>query len=1182
MNHHKRQRKQSNPTQKGQGQHPRNKHKTTAKNNEQHPPPKKQKVATEPKHNAHKAARSRRTSDSQQSKKSSKPIPASVQAFNQMNTGTNPPTKTQSSNGGSSTRDSLLASASEQGLRDSALSRKHEAAKQILRILHENNIGYEELLSCDLDAGYLKEIYAEIGIDVEVPTQQSTSISTVQPHMDMEEDLNTIEGPAAEQEASSSFPIPTPAQMPKDSPPPVQDIPVSQQQAPALERKDYIAQMMALKASKASPQENAIPNAVRSHDSPPQPNQQGRDTMTTVRTSPEDLQMQEAAENENTTTNLSSLRENARRAAKAALAARTNQKVRSDAPPVALDVSFASENVNTMGVASNSAEDNAHDENSFTLLEGNRSARSATEEITQPMSVPEPLGFMKGPPGLFMTKPTASQIGSDRGVKEEATDVEMPMLFDPGSDVEMSEDTDRSDMPISADEAVDSIEGNNYNVNGRSLDPSAQYNLDSKNAQPHGHYDGQFIHVTDDGDNPTNTQSAHEDVAVLQGSATVSDSTPSFAALRPPLRQSSSFQHSLSYQQLQIEQMKRQIELAELKKKIKARRTGTPAAAQTNQHEKPMQQSEIIEGRAELQGRAAESEERLRSQVTPSAADAMIKEAQGTSDAPVSLSNDSTVRNLSRTLVDLRNDLGKQPSPSIKTFDFEAAYRSRKSDDISARSQSAASPSLTATDSLWKKQRRAQIESTLGEQQAQSASNLSRLESLKAQMQELEERMRKEEETKNHLVQELESLGIDTENIPEDELQETRDEVVANLELQKKIENAAKDSNDSPKTSPEGFPADPRHSSIIDNSSSGDQAQWYVGNLGQPEDPNADERVPHDDEETPRNFNINSQGSSQVDEDEATNDFDSLGHEQPMEREETNDHDDQSSQEASNVEGHSDRSFDELPTTSFPENESSKTEASATRGELVDDLEASASDDMDMGGSEESEDGGVEANVQHYPQPLNDEPFNDDASIEGDYSPEPPTPLPLNADATVGSHVSISSDEEGEEVDEEYEPPQPDQSYDHVDSYNYDLEDEDYEPPDATYEEPQDDREEDFEDSHVAPSTEVHSYSPQSGLEEGNDEGLVEQPTLQVDDEEDFDEQYVPEDYPDEGFDESDVRDEDHNVDYVHNELNSNGVGGAEDAFENEQHSGESVDLESGELQSESEVISDVYSPSEP
>lgn len=78
-----------------------------------------------------------------------------------------------------------------------------------------------------------------------------------------------------------------------------------------------------------------------------------------------------------------------------------------------------------------------------------------------------------------------------------------------------------------------------------------------------------------------------------------------------------------------------------------------------------------------------------------------------------------------------------------------------------------------------KSRRRTEIQTKLPAIEASFANNTSRLEVLRAQMREIEESLKREQEDRDKLVAELESLGVDTEGMDHAELRETRDEIMA-------------------------------------------------------------------------------------------------------------------------------------------------------------------------------------------------------------------------------------------------------------------------------------------------------------------------------------------------------------------------------------------------------------------
>jgi hypothetical protein len=90
--------------------------------------------------------------------------------------------------------------------------------------------------------------------------------------------------------------------------------------------------------------------------------------------------------------------------------------------------------------------------------------------------------------------------------------------------------------------------------------------------------------------------------------------------------------------------------------------------------------------------------------------------------------------------------------------------------------------SSVSNPTQWKKIRRAEIESGLPSLDASLASNTARLEQLRKEMEQLEAENRKRMRDKENLIKELESLGIDTEGMPHEELQAKKDEIVQQRE----------------------------------------------------------------------------------------------------------------------------------------------------------------------------------------------------------------------------------------------------------------------------------------------------------------------------------------------------------------------------------------------------------------
>ncbi|KAL1638742.1 hypothetical protein SLS58_008665 [Diplodia intermedia] len=78
----------------------------------------------------------------------------------------------------------------------------------------------------------------------------------------------------------------------------------------------------------------------------------------------------------------------------------------------------------------------------------------------------------------------------------------------------------------------------------------------------------------------------------------------------------------------------------------------------------------------------------------------------------------------------------------------------------------------------WKLRRRAEIQSGISAFDADLNSNMSRLEQLRREMEQIEAENKRRQQEKESLINELEGLGIDTEGMPHEELQAKKDEIM--------------------------------------------------------------------------------------------------------------------------------------------------------------------------------------------------------------------------------------------------------------------------------------------------------------------------------------------------------------------------------------------------------------------
>lgn len=104
--------------------------------------------------------------------------------------------------------------------------------------------------------------------------------------------------------------------------------------------------------------------------------------------------------------------------------------------------------------------------------------------------------------------------------------------------------------------------------------------------------------------------------------------------------------------------------------------------------------------------------------------------------------------------------------------------------DVSPVAQSNADDTFTVSSLAakdWKAKRKVEIESSLPDMEARNATDYSELAQLKERMMAIETRLQKDQERKQQLAAELQSLGVATDGIREENLQAAKDEVVAQI-----------------------------------------------------------------------------------------------------------------------------------------------------------------------------------------------------------------------------------------------------------------------------------------------------------------------------------------------------------------------------------------------------------------
>jgi hypothetical protein len=131
-----------------------------------------------------------------------------------------------------------------------------------------------------------------------------------------------------------------------------------------------------------------------------------------------------------------------------------------------------------------------------------------------------------------------------------------------------------------------------------------------------------------------------------------------------------------------------------------------------------------------------------------------------------------------------RLDLGTSSPHSLPTKPTAATAVSQVSPTVRRNGTSSSSP---AGDVGFRQRRRAEIQSGMPTIDATVASNNARLEQLRREMELLEAENQKKLAEKEKLITELEELGVDTEGIPDEDLQAKRDEVVQQLQDEERL-----------------------------------------------------------------------------------------------------------------------------------------------------------------------------------------------------------------------------------------------------------------------------------------------------------------------------------------------------------------------------------------------------------
>lgn len=225
---------------------------------------------------------------------------------------------------------------------------------------------------------------------------------------------------------------------------------------------------------------------------------------------------------------------------------------------------------------------------------------------------------------------------------------------------------------------------------------------------------------------------------------------------------------SLSLHERQILEMKKRIELIEQRKKKKLEKSNPEV--KTQRTEKPQLSSNGAQGTQAVEGdRPSSKDEDTAMPEVPTIEEdkhGVRTGNQSSIDSVVTQPGIPTDREDQQTSIE---------SPSLRESECESqTVTAGKSYDT----KSEPSPA-TNMETDWRKQRRAALEASLDDRKNAAQSTMSKIERLRMEMRELEEAAQREQEARDRLTAELEELGIDTEHIADEDLQQMRDDVVA-------------------------------------------------------------------------------------------------------------------------------------------------------------------------------------------------------------------------------------------------------------------------------------------------------------------------------------------------------------------------------------------------------------------
>ena len=300
---------------------------------------------------------------------------------------------------------------------------------------------------------------------------------------------------------------------------------------------------------------------------------------------------------------LTSIKENAKRAAKAAMAARTarGSEDATSSRPLSKAVEMVEDSNPILSPALEETE----------LQHSERDVQIPSDHEVRPQRSPSPHESIVASaptleprlPGLFMTGPTRSNIGSEHGMEERLPDQDMleanqepeQYLHDAIEEDEEYAPEDSQSLPIHP--------GGSMTISAPHLDYATSGEPIETVATSHVEQQHDFVPIS--ALDPTSVRhSATDFVYHAPDTASPFSESQKTSPVRPPLHQSPSYEQFITKQEREIQEMRKKIHLAEMKRRLKekSRGGGTPTTPQLEQDDRVNRVKEDMVGPDQPQG----------------------------------------------------------------------------------------------------------------------------------------------------------------------------------------------------------------------------------------------------------------------------------------------------------------------------------------------------------------------------------------------------------------------------------------------------------------------------------------------------------------------------------------------------------------------------------------------------